>query len=620
MTTGADEDTADRGRWGDGEAADRLVAAGSWTMALRGAELADIRYEGRPVLRAIRFIVRDHDWRTAENVIMGATGDRPDRLTFRARSLVDGEAVLEWDAELELGSTLSFAVSGHALRDFRRNRIGLIVLHGLELAGSPLEILHPDGRVSTADFPTDIAPHQPAMDVSGYRWNNDGVDTELHLLGDVFEMEDQRNWTDASYKTYSTPLAQPFPMPVESGEAFEQSLVLQCRSSSAAEPTLRPVLIRPSAERLPTLQLAASTAPDRFGGAGTGTPIMVEVPADEARWPAVLERARRDAAGGDLDVRIVAAVPDQVTAVVEALRGTAVSRIGVYERISSRTTAPLSAALLRAAATILPGVDLVAGTRAHFTELNRSIEQVTDHGGGLTFSITPQMHDHSRGQVIESLPMQRLVAEQAVRMAAGGPVHIGPVTLRSRFNAVATTPFVPHDDDADDHDSGTLVAGYGAQQVPEATDPRQTSAGVAAWTVCSIAALAVPGVRSVTLFEAWGPRGIRPTPDGPLDPAGRVIDWVRTAGPLQAMPTIKIIDGPTAAIGVLCQQLGNPRAGRQLLIGNPGDRPTVLQVAATTTTAPQSIGAVAVLAAEIGGCRVTLPPASTVRLILSAGE
>ena len=37
------------------------------------------------------------------------------------------------------------------------------------------------------------------------RWRH-SLDT-----GDVFEMEDQRNWTDASFKTYCTPLRQPFP-------------------------------------------------------------------------------------------------------------------------------------------------------------------------------------------------------------------------------------------------------------------------------------------------------------------------------------------------------------------------------------------------------------------------
>lgn len=34
-----------------------------------------------------------------------------------------------------------------------------------------------------------------------------GVISEFE--GDVFEMEDQRNWTDASYKTYCTPWGCP---------------------------------------------------------------------------------------------------------------------------------------------------------------------------------------------------------------------------------------------------------------------------------------------------------------------------------------------------------------------------------------------------------------------------
>ena len=33
-----------------------------------------------------------------------------------------------------------------------------------------------------------------------------GGEIVIRFEGDLFEMEDQRNWTDASYKTYSTPL------------------------------------------------------------------------------------------------------------------------------------------------------------------------------------------------------------------------------------------------------------------------------------------------------------------------------------------------------------------------------------------------------------------------------
>ena len=37
------------------------------------------------------------------------------------------------------------------------------------------------------------------------------------MEGDTFEMEDQRNWTDASYKTYVRPLALPWPYTLAGG-------------------------------------------------------------------------------------------------------------------------------------------------------------------------------------------------------------------------------------------------------------------------------------------------------------------------------------------------------------------------------------------------------------------
>ena len=39
-------------------------------------------------------------------------------------------------------------------------------------------------------------------------------------------MEDQRNWTDASFKTYGTPLELPFPVEVVSGTKIVQTVTL----------------------------------------------------------------------------------------------------------------------------------------------------------------------------------------------------------------------------------------------------------------------------------------------------------------------------------------------------------------------------------------------------------
>jgi len=45
-------------------------------------------------------------------------------------------------------------------------------------------------------------------------------------------MEDQRNWTDASFKTYSTPLRLPYPAPVAAGTVIEQTVRLNLSATS----------------------------------------------------------------------------------------------------------------------------------------------------------------------------------------------------------------------------------------------------------------------------------------------------------------------------------------------------------------------------------------------------
>jgi hypothetical protein len=104
--------------------------------------------------------------------------------------------------------------------------------------------------------------------------------------------------------------------------------------------------------------------------------------------------------------------------------------------------------------------------------------------------------------------MQRLVTQQAVAMADGKEVHVGPVTLRPRFNNVATkAPEIPAVRD--------LSSGYGAQWFGS-DDQRQQSPELAAWTIASAAAIGVAGVNSITYFEQQGPRGIQSAEGDPF--------------------------------------------------------------------------------------------------------
>lgn len=501
-----------------GDPGDDRIAVGPWRVTLRGAELADVTHRGVLVLRGIRFVTRDHDWRTADDVVLSrsVTVDDPARsarLRIETSSTYDGTEVLRGVLDMVLDDdTLTVDAVGTTSVSFRRNRIGLVVLHPPTLAGSPFTVRHPHTAPTEHRFPTWIAPHQPATDVTGIAWSVDGIDADLTLSGDGFEMEDQRNWTDASYKTYSTPLSEPFPVALPAGTVVRQALALQCRpSGTGGAPSPAPDLADldgppPTAvvSPAPTLQCTASSAPAAARPVADGrpraVPVLVEAVLADADVDAVLASARTDAHGAGLDVRFVTDDPDRLRRAIDAvLDAGPVVRVGAFDPSSHVTTVELQGALLDAARAA-GDLEVVAGSRAHFTELNRTIELYRNWDGPLTFSVTPQMHDRSRAQVTESLRMLRWVVSSASRLAAGRPLHVGPVTLRPRFNAVATSPRRVVTDP-------TAAAGSGAEFVPDATDPAQHSAAASVWFARAVRALSVPGVATITLAEAWGPRG-----------------------------------------------------------------------------------------------------------------
>ncbi|MBF4629472.1 hypothetical protein [Curtobacterium flaccumfaciens] len=501
---------------------DEIVSVGPWRLALRGAELADVTFRGVLVLRAVRFVVRDHDWRTADDTVLTRTVDSDDgRIRIETSARYDGVEVVRTVLEVTLDDdTLRVAAVGTITRAFRRNRVGLVVLHPPTLAGQPLTVRHPSRGSTATAFPFWIAPHQPAVDVAGLDWSVGATALSLDLTGDVFEMEDQRNWTDASFKTYSTPLAEPFPVAITPGTTVRQGLALRATAvDPAGVPGTRSGGAASSAPDLaaldgpgpgavvtppPTLQLLAGSAPVAAcpGDADLlrGFPILVEPVLGAPNVGAVLGSARRDAGGAPLDVRFVTDDPALLRAAIDAvLEGGPVARVGAFDPVSHGTTPALQRALREAVAAV-GALEVVAGTRAHFTELNRSIAVFSGWDGPLTCSVTPQMHDRSPEQVTESIRMQRWVVSSASRLAAGRALHVGPVTLRPRFNAVATAPTRVVTD-------ATVEHGYGPETVPDATDPAQHTPAAERWFADAVRALTVPGVASITLAEAWGPRG-----------------------------------------------------------------------------------------------------------------
>jgi hypothetical protein len=515
-----DDHRVDDAAWGESTPAPVDLRSGPWAIELRGDELADIRFEGVVVLRGVRAVARDADWGTARVDCPPVHLDDADgaaRLDLRfAGRGVDLTGTLALATGSSTGTdtdtdtdTLTIHLAVTATTAYRGNRVGLVVLHPPSSAGAGLVVRHPDGATTSTVFPDDVAPHQPARDIRALAWAVDALDVDLTVDGDVFEMEDQRNWTDASFKTYSRPLSLPFPFEIPEGGAVRQTLTLRVsrRATEAPAPPARtsPIRLAPTGAVLPEVGTSAGVV-GSSAAPPPGPTLLVEVDTTDPAWRVGLAQSLDEAGVLALDVRIVAAAGDETSigAVTAALAGRRVVRAGVFDSVTHLTT-PTAARLL-GDGLIAAGLDpeRVGGARSHFTELNRGHAELPDELDSWTFSITPQMHATDTAQIVESVAMQRLVARQAVAMSPSGRVHVGPITLRPRFNAVAT--------------SGSSERGG-----PETIDHRQASTALAAWTVASTLALAVPGVASLSFFESTGPRGLRDG-TGQATPAAEAVE------------------------------------------------------------------------------------------------
>src|SRR5882672_7356122 len=208
----------------------RLLRAGPLSAILDNGALRYVRLNEVEVLRAIAFLVRDENWGTFSPEIAKLTvkqGKSGFEVSYEARC-ADAKRALTCKAHIvaTADGTLRFDATALPHTDFLTNRTGFVVLHPLKgVAGRPVEILHVDGRKVKDEFPAIINPVQPFYDIRALSHEvAPGVWATCRMEGDTFEMEDHRNWTDASFKTYVRPLALPWPYTLKAGETVTQAV------------------------------------------------------------------------------------------------------------------------------------------------------------------------------------------------------------------------------------------------------------------------------------------------------------------------------------------------------------------------------------------------------------
>ncbi|MFJ3485363.1 hypothetical protein ACIPL1_18530 [Pseudomonas sp. NPDC090202] len=210
------------------------IQFGDLTFLAQGTQLRRLCLRGKEIMRSVGLVIRDGFWGTHELIQHRIDTREQDQRWWRQIEGVvvaaDAEPVLDWTVRMEVASDrLSIHVELEARRDFSTCRAGLMLLHPLAgVVGAPVSVLHSDGRLEEGVFPELISPSQPFFDIRGLSHSPaPGLTLDWQLRGDVFEMEDQRNWSDASFKTYNRPLTWPCPYVIAEGERIEQCIELR---------------------------------------------------------------------------------------------------------------------------------------------------------------------------------------------------------------------------------------------------------------------------------------------------------------------------------------------------------------------------------------------------------
>jgi len=485
----------------------RLLRGGHFSATLETPSLRSVVIDGNEVAQTITFSVRDKFWGTVESADWTTSiEDEGDSFGVEMSGRftsdeIDLEAVVTLRTDSD--GSLTYGVRAIALRDFERARIGICVLHPMTLSGRPLHVTTPEKTYSTV-FPVDVSPSRSISSIVALRHGvGDGGEVLYEFEGDLFEFEDQRNWTDASYKTFCTPLTLPWPVLVRSGEVIEQQVRISTIGKwprlAVRSSTPRPNLARGQVDlgneggAIPSIGVLAGPGSKELEVAKELGVSHVRITLD-VRSESLAEdlaTAHQILTGSDIgiEVEIIADDPADLAGLgpVIAQLGDRLRWFYVFDRRTQTTPKSFGPAIdgLRDIVGPLAG----GGSGSNFGAINFNIDDIAlDSLDVLSFPMSPQGHYTDHFSFLTNLDAQGTVAANGRRIAGDRRLSIGPITLLPRR------------------------AGE-----PQTSDPRSASLLAAAWTVASLGELIGSGADALTYHQLGEPAGVV-DPDGGLNP------------------------------------------------------------------------------------------------------
>lgn len=559
----------------------RLLCAGALSAELEGGKLRYIRFGDVEALRGLAFVVRGAAWETRVPAIANleiAEEGGGFRVRYDAR-IDSPDGVLAFAAAIaaEDEHRLVFTIDAVAETAFETSRSGFVALHPIEgVAGEACDVTHGAGAVEKTAFPRLVMPLQPFFDIGAMRHRiAEGAWLTCRFEGaDPWETEDQRNWTDASFKTYYRPLALPYPYTLAEGARLRQVATLEfegraphLRAGAAAGVDAVAVVVGgETGATMPEIGLGVAMA-DAPAAARHGLDLLAALGARHLVCEYDPREAGVGAALAAYHVLAEALAAEVVLEIVvpcerpvdRELRSAAAAVAGAGLRPAS--VVPEQARLLRftletvealgipgftevygAARAAFPGVRLGGGVFTNFTELNRNhadprLFDFITHG---TCAVVHEPDDRSVMETLQSLPD---VVASAKSLAGGKPYRIAPSAIGMRYN-----PYGP----------GVHVNRDNGRHSFNHQDPRHRGLFGAAFALGYAARVAPLGVEAL----AFG------APSGPLGMVHRRTEhpqpWFDALEEPAVFPLYHVVAGLAAARGAALRAVGSADPARVL--------------------------------------------------------
>jgi hypothetical protein len=491
----------------------KTLKAGVLNMIYENAGLRYISAGKNEIVRRVYPALRDKNWLTVRQSIEEENLDIYEnsfRISLKCMYVSEeinflSNYVIEGSNE----NCITITMDGEALSTFARNRIGFCVLHPVkECKGKKCTITHPDGSSEESVFPEDISPGQVFSDVVSMQWSTGSGHCFIDFEGDLFETEDQRNWTDTSFKTYSTPLSEPFPVTIEKGTKINQKIKIKFDGEAdypEAENEINIVKLFPDESfRIPSIGICRSSDPEILKKDELVTlrslrfdHYRIELYLNEARWQERAQQAYEEATDLGYDIEFALFFDDGYDQQIETFMQwlstgkISVSSILLFHKSYPTTPEDMAKSVIARIKSGYPNAKTGTGTNANFAEINRN--RPADTGNDLIcFSIHPQEHSSDNLTLVENLEAQKYTIASSRRFAGSKEVSVSPITLQRRFN--------PH--------NSFIELPYRGSDIPSQVDSRLMALFGGCWTAGSMKYLFEAGVDNVTFYETKGERGI----------------------------------------------------------------------------------------------------------------